>query len=208
MPRWVFYDAAELPGGIVGFGRRAGALPPRLAELLRVPPGYGGLVPLSMYIAIPTLAPGVWVGHNLASLREQAQGDALRGLGSLTKAVALKVFRATAQIGATQWDSRALRVHARLGALRLLTAWTPAHTYPATLTYQATIDDAALRRLAGEPGPAAACPEPELWIESGDHGAMEALQARIEAGERLCVAGLPVPSAPGRQRVPVARLLA
>ena len=206
MPRWVFYDAAELPGGIVGFGRRAGDLPAAVAERFRLPTGYGGLVPLSMYIAIPTLAPGVWVGHNLASLSEQIPGDALRGLGRLTKAVALRVFRATGQIGATQWASRALGVHTRMGPLRLLTAWTPAHTYPASLTYHARIDEAALRRLAGEPGVEAAQPAPELWIDSDDHPAMEALQARIEAGERLCVAGTPEPLGGGRQRVPIARL--
>lgn len=207
MPRWVFYDAAELPGGIVGFGCRAGALSPPLVEIFKVPPSYGGLVPLSMYIAIPTLSPGVWVGHNLASLREQLPGEPLRGLGRVTKAVALKVFRAAGQIGVTQWDSRALGVHTRMGPLRLLTAWTPAHTYPASLTYQVDLDDASLLRLAGDPAaPPARLPAPELWIRSDDHPAMEALQARIEAGERLCVAGLPERLDEGRQRVPIARL--
>lgn len=204
MPRWVFYDAGELPGGVVGFGCRAAALPPGLAEALQVPPRYGGIVPLSMYIAIPTLEPGVWVGHNLSSLRDRLPGDPLRGLGSLTKAVALRVFRAKAQIGATQWSSRALRVHARMGPLRLLTAWTPAHTYPASLTYRAELDDAALLRLAGDPEGSAARPAPTAWIGSDDHAAMQALQERIEAGERWCVAGPPEPAQHGQQRVPIA----
>ncbi|EYF04818.1 hypothetical protein [Chondromyces apiculatus] len=206
MPRWVFYDAAELPGGIVGFGRRAETLTPHLRDRLRIPSSYAGLVPLSMYIAIPTLAPGVWVGHNLCSLRDQLADEALQGIGKLTKAIALKVFRTTSQIGVTQWNSRALGLHARLGPLRLLTAWTPAHTYPASLTYQVTVDDPALRHLAGEPGASMTFPVPEQWIEGMDHGAMEALQARIEEGEHFCVAGLPESAGSDRQRVPIARL--
>lgn len=207
MPRWIFYDAAELPGGIVGFGCHVGALSPRLTEIFKIPPAYGGIVPLSMYIAIPTLSPGVWVGHNLASLREQLPGEPLRGLGRVTKAIALKVFRAAGQIGVTQWDSRALGVHARMGPLRLLTAWTPAHTFPQSLTYQVDIDDATLLRLAGDPlAPAADLPAPALWIRSDDHPAMEALQARIEAGERFCVAGSPERIDGDRSRVPIASL--
>ena len=34
MPRWVFYDGAELPGGIFGFGRRAQDLPNDVAARL------------------------------------------------------------------------------------------------------------------------------------------------------------------------------
>ncbi|AKT39566.1 hypothetical protein [Chondromyces crocatus] len=206
MPRWVFYDAAELPGGIVGLGKRADALPRKVAEHLQIPTGYAGLVPLSMYVAIPTLTPGTWVGHNLCSLRDLSADDALRGIGRLTKAVALKVFNARRQIGVTQWNSRALRLHARMGPLRLLTAWTPAHTYPASLTYEVTVDDRALRHLAGEPGNALPSPPPERWVDGEDNGALEALQARIEAGEHLWVTGLPELLPAGRQRIPIARL--
>jgi len=206
MPRWVFYDCAELPGGIVGFGARGAGVSREARSLLGVPSGYRGLVPYSMYIAIPTLEPGAWVGHNLATVAGQVEGGALRGLGGLTKAVALKVFRATAQIGVTQWDSAALHVHTRMGPLELLTAWTPAHGEAASLTYRAAIDDAVLRYLARDPAGQVARPPPSLWIDSSDRAAIEALQDRIEAGERLAVVGPPSVIAPGRQRVPIAPL--
>ena len=198
MPRWVFYDCAEIPGGIVGFGARAATISSDVRALLEVPEGAEGIVPLSMYIAIPTLEPGVWMGHNLSTAR--------RGLGGITKAVALKVFRASAQIGVTQWDSAALFVHTRMGPLELLTAWTPAHSHAASLTYRVTIDDAALLRLARVPSGEAVRPPADRWIDSGDHAAIEALQARIEAGERFCVVGPPAPIGPGRWRVPIAAL--
>jgi hypothetical protein len=206
MPRWVFYDCAEIPGGIVGFGARAATISSDVRALLEVPRGYEGVVPLGMYIAIPTLDPGVWMGHNLSTVTRFVGGGALRGLGGLTKAVALKVFRASAQIGVTQWDSAALFVHTRMGPLELLTAWTPAHSHAASLTYRATIDDAALLRLARAPGGEVARPPADRWIDSGDHAAIEALQARIEAGERFCVVGPPTPIGPGRQLVPIAAL--
>ena len=81
MPRWIFFDGGELSGGIVGFGRPAHALAPEARALLQVPDGYRGLVPLSMYIAIPTFDRSIWVGHNLASLSGRVAGDDLRGLG-------------------------------------------------------------------------------------------------------------------------------
>ncbi|MCC6556889.1 MAG: hypothetical protein IT372_28375 [Polyangiaceae bacterium] len=207
MPRWAFLDVAELPGGIVGLGRRAAAVPAAARELLGVPAGYEGLVPLSMYIAMPTVEPGVWVGHNLSSLRAKLPGEGLEGLGGLTKAVALAALRARAQIGVTQWDSAALRIHTRMGPLALLSAWTPGHLTPHSLTYRIELDGGALRSLAGDPGARAARLPPMRWIDSSDHAAMRALQDRIEAGGRLCVAGPPEPIEPGRQRVPIASLL-
>ena len=86
MPRWVFFDGAELPGGIVGFGAPAPTLPEPLLELLGIRRDYAGLVPLSIFIAIPTYEPGVWMAHNLCSLSGLSEQLNLRGLGGLTKA--------------------------------------------------------------------------------------------------------------------------
>ena len=111
MPRWLFYEASALPGGIFGFAIRAERLEGPVRERLRVPARAGGLVPLSMYIAIPADPPGVWYGHNLASLNRVAPELGLSGLATITKAVGLRCFRCAEQLGATQWASRALHVH-------------------------------------------------------------------------------------------------
>jgi hypothetical protein len=202
MPRWLFFDGAELPGAVVGLGRGAAALSDDARALLGVPDGYEGVVPLAMYIAMPTVEPGGWLGHNLASVGRRLPGAPLSGLGRLTKAVALSALRCRLQVGATQWDSAALHVHTRMGPLELVTAWTPAHSEPWTLTYRVRVDGAVLEGLAGR-GAARPALAPTTWIRSDDHDAMRALQARLEAGERWRVAARPEPLPGGGQRVPV-----
>jgi hypothetical protein len=205
MPRWVYLDGAEMTGGIVGFGLPASSAPDSARSLLGVPPDYRGLVPYAVYIAIPTFEAGTWFGHNLASVASLLPDQDLSGLGSLTKAVALKLFRTRVQLGATQWHSRALYVHARLGALELLTTDTPAHGDPDTLTYRARISDDILRNLAREPGAHVHIPPAGEWVESTDLARIRALQLDIEAGARYVIAGRPRPSAAGQQ-VPIAKL--
>ena len=203
MPRWVFFDGAELPGGIVGFGAPADELLETTRTLLRVPEDYRGLVPLSIFIAIPTYERGVWMAHNLASMAGVLKQSNLRGLGGLTKAVGLRVFRAHAQVGATQWNSFALRVHTRLGPLALLTAWTPAHSEPWTLTYRVEVTDNGLRSLAREVG--ARIPKIEIteWLDSDDHTHMQRLQSEIESGTKVWVAGGPENCGADRYRIPL-----
>lgn len=207
MPRWVFFVGAELPAGIVGFGKPARDLDDAGRKLLGVPKDYDELVPFSMFIAIPMSEERTWMGHNLASAAFLLPDEKLGGLGSLTKAVALRVYRAKWQIGATQWDTHALNVHTRLGPLELITAWTPAHGEPWTLTYRATINDDTLKNLARDPNGKVERPKPELYIESTAHQAMQDLQARIEAGERFVIADRPESLGPGKQRVPIAKLV-
>lgn len=207
MPKWVFYDCSELPGAIYGLARPARTLWPQARAVFGLPDDYDGLVPLSMYIAIPMARRGVWFGHNLASaaprLREAGVPVDLAGLGSLTKGLALQAFGVRHFWGATQWESKALFIHAKFGPLRLATAWTPAHSEPATLTYGFDVTEENLRASMGDRTISLPLPEPELWIRSGDHAAMIALQDRIEAGERFVVAGPPVRDGDG-QRTPIA----
>ena len=203
MPRWVFFDGAELPGGIVGFGAPADSLSAADRKILSVRDDYAGLVPFSMFIAIPTFEPGVWMAHNLSSVASVLPQANLRGLGSLTKAIGLKVFRASAQVGATQWNSFALKVHVRLGPLALLTAWTPAHSEPWTLTYRAQINDQTLRNLARDPTGQVVFPRAELWLDSDDHAQMQQLQSKIEAGRRIWVVGPPEQFLVERYRIPL-----
>jgi len=191
MPRWVFYNCAELPGAIFGFARDAATLPEHVRTSLGLAPGETGLVPFSMYVAIPIKPPDVWFGHNLASLNPTFPELAMKGLASITKAFALRVCRCQTQVGATQWDSDALYIHPRFGPLELVTAWTPAHPLSETLTYRFDVTEDKLRYAYGDPDAALARPQMELEIASDDRQAMRDLQARIEAGERFVVTGPP-----------------
>lgn len=204
MPRWVFFNGAEIPGAIYGFGLPAGDLDGEVRAALGVPAGYAGLVPLSMYIAIPVRPPERWFGHNLASLNRVFPHLGVEGLASVTKALALKCFGCKVQIGATQWDSEALHIHTLFGPLEVVTAWTPAHSEPWTLTYRLEVTDQKLRHALGDPTAAVELPRPDFEVTRADEAAQRALHARIEAGERFVIAG--PPTGHGMEmRVPVAQ---
>lgn len=206
MDRWVFYDCCYMPGIIMGFGKRARDMTDKGRALLEVPDDYDGLVPYSMYIAIPMASsPTDWMGHNLASIAPQLPDENLGGLGTMTKAVALKCFGSKGFYGATQWSSKALHIHVKFGPLDLLTAYTPAHSDSETLTYGFECTDTSLLAALKAPGYTLERPAPDLWITEGDSAAMMALQDRIEAGERFVIPGAPDRSGP-KARVPVSQL--
>jgi len=184
MDKWVFYDCCELPGFIYGFATPAADLSADERALFRVPDGYAGPVPLSMYIAIPMTEPGGWFGHNLASLNRVLPHRGLRHMGTLTKALALKCYRVERFVGATQWTSDALYIHTKFGPLDLLTTYTPAHSIHETLTYAFDVTDASLRAACGDPGVTLERPAPDRHLASDDVASMVAMQAAIEAGER------------------------
>lgn len=191
MDKWVFYNCAELPGFIYGFGLEHDRLTPKERELMRVPADYVGPVPFSMYIAIPMREPGAWFGHNLASLNRTFPDRNLAHLGTITKAVAMKAYRVERFFGATQWSSNALYIHTKFGPLELHTAWTPAHSIPETLTYAFSVTDDVLRAAAGDPSVKLARPAADLWLDADNKAGMQRLQAEIEAGARLVLAGPP-----------------
>jgi hypothetical protein len=186
MPRWVLFDCGELPGIVFGLGRRAVELP----EPVRRHYGLRGsahdetFVPLSMWVAIRCAEPGAWLGHNLSSANLLLAGEgALPGLATLTKVLGVKLTRARRQYGATQWSSRSIGLHLRLGPMELLCAYTPAHTHPETFAYRIEVSDEAL--LASlRPGWHAPEPAGERVLDADDAGGIRRLHDDIERGER------------------------
>ncbi len=201
MPRWVLFDCGALPGVVYGFGRRAGDLPDAVRAHYEVQERDDVFVPLSMWVAIRAVEEGAWLGHNLSSANLLLQGSAaLPGLGTLTKALGLRVARARTQYGATQWASPALPLHLRFGDLHLLSAFTPAHTHAETLAYRMEVDQARLwsclqadwqRPLVDDGAPldrSRALPqtpvEGERTLDAADSAGLLALHHEIEAGAR------------------------
>ena len=189
MDKWVFYDCSELPGFIYGFATPVDDLSDEERRLFRVPDGYQGPVPLSMYIAIPMVERGHWFGHNLASLNRVLPDRGLHHMGTITKALALKCYRVERFVGATQWTSKALYIHTKFGALDLLTTYTPAHSIHETLTYAFDVSDDALRAAFGDPAVTLTRPDADMFLASDDVATMKTMQASLEDGERFVLCG-------------------
>lgn len=203
MPRWVFYVGSELPGGIMGFARHAESLTQCQRDLLEIEPDYKGLVPFSMYIAIPMIPRINWMGHNLASLNPVFPELGYRGLASLTKGIALRVYGAEYQYGATQWQSKALNIHTKFGPLDLITAYTPAHSEPMTLTYRVQLTELTLRAACGDPSVSIDRPNAEFWLDAQDVEHASQLQDEIEDGAEYQIVDRPVRK-DGKIRIPLA----
>lgn len=198
MPRWAFYDCAELPGAVLGLGCEARHVPPLVRE------AFGDVaddafLPLSMYMAIPTLSDREWLGYSLCSLEVPmpAWDDVPIGIGTL--ALSVSALRARHVTGTVQWTSPHLAAPARFAPLSVLAAWLPAHTRAETCVFRFDVDEQRLlRSLHAEPQA-----EGDVeWLEADDTTAHHAVQARIEAGERVFVVGVPKQNGSG-QRIPL-----
>jgi hypothetical protein len=184
MPRWVLFDCGEFPGIVFGFGRRAASLPPYVREVYRVADRDEAFVPLSMWVAIRCAEDAAWFGHNLSSANLILTGaDALPGLAVLTKVMGVRVTRARRQYGATQWTSSSIGLHLRLGDMRLLSAFTPAHTHPETFAYCIDVEERRLASslMSGWQPPAM---QGERIVAGDDADAIRSLHDEIERGAR------------------------
>lgn len=189
MPRWVLFDCGEFPGIVFGFGRPARELGPDLRQAYRVGDAAHDevFVPLSMWVAIRCAEDGAWFGHNLSSCNYVTRTDSLPGIGTITKAYAIRLAKITKQYGATQWSSNSLNLHLSLGEMNLLNAFTPAHTHPETFTYRIDVDWKRLtaplrpdwkRRTTGG----------DRHVDADDSAAIRQLHDELEAGGRFRLA--------------------
>ncbi len=187
MPSWVFYDCAVVPGAIFGFATRGRTVPPWIRRSLSVPDDYDGLVPMSLFIAIPTASRACTLVYSLASINQVAPGAAPEGLLRVTLAAGTASLQTRVVLGTTRWRSPRLALYAGLGPLELVTAWASAHVNPATLTFRAVTDDRARRRLLRGDliGPEGI----DSYLDADDFDAMAALQRKIERGMHAAVVG-------------------
>lgn len=139
MPRWVFYDCAVVPGFVCGFAMKRESIDPDLLKTLD-PPKDLEWVPISLFIIIPTVRYGEWVAHNLCTVNSVSEKTKYYALGFLTKAFGIWYANVEILCGMTQWTSPALKLHSHYGPFEILTAYTPVHSYPQTLTYRSNID--------------------------------------------------------------------
>lgn len=190
MPRWALYDCGELPGFVLGMGAEAADLNPRARRAMQVPKGYEGLVPLSMYITIPMLGQGCWLGHSICSLNEVSPGATRPGLRLLSMALGLRALGAQRVWGSTLWSSPKLEVLSRFAPLRLQAALLPAHSEPASCVFTFEVEPTRFERalsLVRVPAPRV-----QRSLDIHDMQQLRALQEDLQRGEAWSLVGAPV----------------
>lgn len=123
MPLWVMLDCGILPSAIIGFMIDADDAPDDLWDLLELDDDFEGWIPVSEYCAALTVEPGCVSGFSLHSHLPN------QGIATRTKALAMAVLDAKAQIGVTQFSNPAIRVHARFGPMEVLIHRPAIHTH-------------------------------------------------------------------------------
>lgn len=176
LPGWVLVDLYLMPAAI-------GLLtcPARLCDVRPEGLRDDDEAIAAAYYAAPSVVPGTVIGVSLVSLQQR------HGSASIIKAVTLAMLRAKVQRGITQWNNPALRVHTRLGPLRVEGPVPGAHGKAAeTFVYSVDLSDpteveAAMRRPRGDRDPDP--PDGARWIDVHDREAITAIVARAAAGD-------------------------
>lgn len=123
MPLWVMLDCGILGSAITGFMLDSDDAPDELWDILELEDDFEGWVPVSEYCACLTVEPGCVSGFSLHSHLPN------QGIATRTKALALAVLDAKAQVGVTQFNNPAIRVHARFGPMEVLVHRPAIHTH-------------------------------------------------------------------------------
>jgi hypothetical protein len=175
LPGWVLSDLYLLPAAIGLLLCPASALPAEARARLDLHPDDEAIA--AAYVAVPSVQAGTFVGVSLLSFLPGIQA------GAWVKVLTLSMLRARRLRGIAQWANPSVRVHTRLGPIRLLGEVPKAHEHGAqSFVYETDLgDDAALaeamnRRLVL--APTRRIPKDHLT-------ALHALLERAEAGETI-----------------------
>ena len=176
LPGWVLVDLYLMPAAV-------GLLtcPARYLDVR--PAGLGDDDPAiaAAYYAAPTITPGTVIGVSMLSLREGI------GAAAMIKAMTLGMLRARTQRGIAQFGNRSLRVHTRLGALRI-EGPVPALHGKAEESFVYSVDVGDPRRLGAtmrrvQPAAPPTLPDGARLIPVADHAELSELLRRAAGGE-------------------------
>ena len=172
LARWVLSDLFLMPGAIGVLLGPASMQSEDARQASGVRDGDRAI--LAAYVGAPSIEPGRFIGVSLISF---AHGV---GAGAWVKALTLKTLRARSVRGIAQWDSPSVRVHARLGALRIVGRVPGGHELAdRTFVYDCDVtDDRAIERAMRR----APHEEPTRKIHSNDGEALRRILDDADAG--------------------------
>ena len=191
MEKWVFFDCGEMVGGIFGLALNSKNADKEVLKQYQLKSNFKGLIPVSMYIAIPMAKDGAWFGHNLCSANSFL-GDKypFNGLALLTKVLGVKTFNYSEHYGATQWESGALNIHLQMADMDIKSAYTPAHSFEKTITYKSIYtDEKLITALSGVKRQATSW---DTMIDVKGKSFFKEMQEEIEHGSYYKIVGRPV----------------
>jgi hypothetical protein len=191
MPKWVFYDCGVMPSAVFGFCGPATSLEPWVRRALDVPEHYSGPVPLTIFIAIPTLEAGAWFTHTLCSINQVAEGAAPAGLRLLSMTLGLRLLKAETLYGTVQWRSDRVGTYVGVGPLELVTAYTPAHSFRRSLTFRLRLRRFLIEAALVKPGTSPGAPPATHMLDVDDEDALIGIQREIEGGVPYSIVGPP-----------------
>jgi hypothetical protein len=177
LPGWVLSDLYLLPGAIGMLACHGRFLEVPTRKRLNLGPDDVAIA--AAYYAAPTVEPGTFIGVSLLSLVPKIVA------GAWVKALTLKMLRAKRLRGVAQWASPAVRVHTRMGPLRVVSSVPGTHEFRAkSFVYESDLTDGqawtgAMARRAGA--------TPSEKIPAADTERLARLCERAESGERLFV---------------------
>lgn len=177
LPGWVLSDLYLLPGVIGLLMCSARELKPAVRKRLGLSADDEAIA--AAYVAAPSIVPRLGIGVSLISLIPAIHA------GTWVKALTIKMMRLQHLRGVAQWSNPAVRVHTRMGPLRVVGSVPGTHefrsrsfVYESDLTDEAAWEDAMARRTQMTP---------TRKIPSADLTELGALLDRAEAGERILV---------------------
>lgn len=177
LPGWVLSDLYLLPGAIGLLTCDARVLDVPVRKRLNLRPGDRAIA--AAYLGAPTIHPGTFIGVSLLSLVPKVLA------GAWVKTLALKMLGATRLRGVAQWQNPSVRVHTRMGPMRVVSSVPGTHEFKAkSFVYESDLSDEATWGLAMQrryEGPI------DAKIPATDHDALGAILARAEAGERILI---------------------
>jgi hypothetical protein len=177
LPGWVLSDLYLLPGAIGLLTCEARVLDVPTRRRLGLKPDDRAIA--AAYLGAPTIHPGTFIGVSLLSLVPKVLA------GAWVKALTLRMMGATRLRGVAQWQNPSVRVHTRMGPMRVVSSVPGTHEFKAkSFVYESDLSDEVAwsatmqRRFEGRV---------DARVAGSDHAELGRLIERAEAGEPIFI---------------------
>lgn len=177
LPGWVLSDLYLLPGAIGLLTCEARVLDVPVRKRLGLRPDDRAIA--AAYLGAPTIHPHAFIGVSLLSLVPRIVA------GAWVKALTLRMLGAKRLRGVAQWQNPSVRVHTRMGPMRVVSSVPGTHEFKAkSFVYESDLSDEASWTTAMSRRHDMRIDE---RIHGSDHEALGRVLERAEAGERVLV---------------------